>query len=129
MTNKDLVAFCLKAKDKPVMYMWGTYGQKITVSLIDAKTRQYPTHYPQSYQDELNAAISGGGIACDCTGLIKWFLWTGGDIEKAPKYDTKTDSSASGWYNAANVFNVYGEEVIVDYTPPASNSLFFGINI
>ena len=59
----------------------------------------------------------------------RWFLWTGGDIDKVPKYDAETDSSASGWYNAANVFNVYGEEVIVDYTPPASNSLFFGMNI
>lgn len=27
-----------------------------------------------------------------------------------------------------NTFNVYGTEIIVDYTPPASNSLFFGMN-
>lgn len=103
MTNKDFVKFCLTAKDKPVKYMWGTYGQKITDKLIASKTIQYPDHYPQSYQDELHAAISGGGIACDCTGLIKWFLWTGGDIEKAPKYDGATDNSASGWYKSAKI--------------------------
>ena len=103
MTNKDLVTFCLKAKDKSVMYMWGTYGQKITDKLIASKSIQYPDHYPQSYQDELHAAIADGGIGCDCTGLIKWFLWTGGNIEKAPKYDGVTDTSASGWYNRAKV--------------------------
>jgi len=103
MTNKEFVEFCKAAKDKPVMYMWGTYGKPITVDLIDSKAKQYPTHYPQSYQDELNAAISGGGIGCDCTGLIKWFLWTGGDIEKTPKYNGDTDHSASGWYRNAKV--------------------------
>ncbi len=103
MTNKEFVRFCEKALGKNVRYMWGTYGQKITDKLIASKTIQYPDHYPQSYQDELHAAIADGGIGCDCTGLIKWFLWTGGDIEKAPKYDGATDTSASGWYNRAKV--------------------------
>ncbi|HNX15656.1 MAG TPA: hypothetical protein PKH29_12490 [Oscillospiraceae bacterium] len=103
MTNKEFVRFCEKALGKNVRYMWGTYGQKITDKLIASKTIQYPDHYPQSYQDELHAAIADGGIGCDCTGLIKWFLWTGGNIEKAPKYDGVTDTSASGWYNRAKV--------------------------
>lgn len=45
MTNKDLVAFCLKAKDKPIMYMWGDYGRPITEKTIAAKAKQYPSHY------------------------------------------------------------------------------------
>ena len=72
MTNKDLVAFCLKAKDKPIMYMWGDYGRPITEKTIAAKAKQYPSHYPQSYQDELRSKIDKGGIGCDCTGLINW---------------------------------------------------------
>ena len=102
MNNIKFVKFCKMALDKPVLYMWGTYGSAITESLITAKTKQYPTHYDAAYQAQLRAQI-GKGIACDCTGLIKWFLWTGGDIDKAPKYDGATDNAASTWYNKAKV--------------------------
>lgn len=102
MTNLDLVNFVKAVKDKPVMYMWGDYGRLITESTVAAKAKQYPAHYDAKYQAELRKKI-GTGIGCDCTGLIKWFLWTGGDIGKPPKYDGKTDNSASGWYNAAKV--------------------------
>ena len=103
MTNKEFVSFCEKAPGKNVRYMWGTYGQAITEQLIAAKAKQYPAHYSVEYQAELRALIANKGIGCDCTGLIKWFLWTGGDIEKAPKYDGESDTSASGWYNRAKV--------------------------
>ena len=103
MTNIDFMNFCIAALNKPVQYMWGTYGQPITQSLISAKARQYPTHYEPAYQAELKSVIGNGGIACDCTGLVKWCLWTGGNISKPPKYDGKTDNSASGWYSVAKV--------------------------
>ena len=103
MTNRDLVGFCLEAMNKPVMYMWGDYGRPITEATISTKAKQYPVHYSKEYQDELRAQIGKGGIGCDCTGLIKWFLWTGGDIDTTPKYDAETDNSASGWYRAAKV--------------------------
>lgn len=102
MTNLDLVNFVKTAKDKPVMYMWGDYGRAITESTVAAKAKQYPAHYDSTYQSQLRAKI-GSGIGCDCTGLIKWFLWTQGDIETPPKYNAETDNSASGWYNAAKV--------------------------
>ena len=103
MTNLELKAFCESVVGKPVMYMWGTYGNLITEDLIKRKSTQsasYATHYDAAYQKQLRELI-GTGIGCDCTGLIKWFLWTGGDIEAAPKYDAKTDNSASAWFNAA----------------------------
>lgn len=107
MTNRDFVKFCRAAPDKPVMYMWGDYGRPITEATVSAKAKQYPVHYSKAYQDELREKIGEstncGWIGCDCTGLIKWFLWTGGDIDKVPKYDAETDSSASGWYNTAKV--------------------------
>lgn len=102
MTNTDFVKFCTAAKNKPVMYMWGDYGRAITESTISTKAKQYPVHYNTEYQKELRAKI-GVGVGCDCTGLIKWFLWTGGNIEATPKYDAETDNSASGWYSAAKV--------------------------
>ena len=103
MKNKELVEFCKQALHKPVMYMWGDYGRMITEATISTKAKQYPVHYSPEYQKELRAQIPNGGIGCDCTGLIKWFLWTGGDIEKASKYDAETDCSASGWYSNAKV--------------------------
>jgi len=118
MTNRDFVNFCKKALGKPVMYMWGTYGRPITEDLIAAKAKQYPTHYDAAYRAELRAKIGTGKeyptdipgefrqeipIGCDCTGLIKWFLWTKGDIDAKVPYDGNTDHSASGWYNAAKV--------------------------
>ena len=102
MTNKELVEFCKAAKDKPVMYMWGDYGRPITEATILAKAGQYPKHYDAAYQGELRAQI-GKGIGCDCTGLIKWFLWTDGNIDVTPKYNSETDNSASGWYRNAKV--------------------------
>jgi len=105
MTNIDFKEFCKKALKKPVMYMWGTFGNPITEKLIAYKSTQSPTyakHYSAAYQKDLRDEIDKG-IGCDCTGLIKWFLWTGGDIEKLPKYDKNTDNAASGWYNVAIV--------------------------
>lgn len=102
MTNKQFVEFCKAAIEKPVMYMWGDYGRTITEATIKAKAKQYPSHYDNAYQSELRKQI-GKGIGCDCTGLVKWFLWTGGDIEIPPKYDSSTDYSASGWYTVATI--------------------------
>lgn len=103
MTNFDLVKFCKLAKDKPVKYMWGDWGRPISTKTIIEKARQYPAHYTASYQNELAATISKGGIGCDCTGLIKWFLWSDGNIEQVPKYDGDTDNAASSWYKRAKV--------------------------
>lgn len=108
MTNLDLVNFCKLALAKNTWYMWGTYGTSqnkhfIDKDIIAAKAKQYPEHYTAAYQKELSEQISKGGIGCDCTGLIKWFLWTDGNIETPPKYDGSTDNSASGWYNKAKV--------------------------
>ncbi len=102
MNNLEFIIFLKKALAKPVMYMWGDYGRTITLLTIATKAKQYPKHYTEAYQAELRKQI-GSGIGCDCTGLIKWFLWTDGDIEKEPKYHADTDNSASGWYREADV--------------------------
>lgn len=102
MNNLEFIDFLKQALAKPVMYMWGDFGRPITESTISTKAKQYPQHYDAAYQAELRKQI-GTGIGCDCTGLIKWFLWTGGDIEKVPKYDAATDNSAGGWYRSAKV--------------------------
>jgi len=103
LNNLEFTAFCKKALKENTWYMWGDYGRLLTADTIKAKANQYPSHYPKSYQDELIAQIEKKGIGCDCTGLIKWFLWTNGDISTKPKYQSATDKAASGWYKAASV--------------------------
>ncbi len=103
LNNLEFAAFCKSALKENTWYMWGDYGRLLTTETIKSKTNQYPSHYPKAYQDELIDQISKNGIGCDCTGLIKWFLWTNGDISAKPKYQSATDKSASGWYKAASV--------------------------
>ena len=74
-TNELLVTFAKKAATLPTVYMWGTYGNKVTESLISAKTKQYPSNYSSTRVNKLKGYI-GKAYGCDCSGLIKWFLIT-----------------------------------------------------
>lgn len=100
MTNKDLVNFCKEAANLSTVYMWGAFGNDVTESFINQKKNQYPKRYPKWRIDELTEHI-GKSKGCDCVGLIKWAMWTDGDISKKPKYDTSTDRSTNMLYNAA----------------------------
>lgn len=101
MTNLQLVDFCKQAKRLPTVYMWGTYGKVITKSLLNDKAKQYPNRYSQTRQALLKKRIDGVCRGCDCTGLIKWALWTNCDITQTPRYSSKTDRGTAGLYNAA----------------------------
>lgn len=57
------------------VYMWGTFGQPVTQSLIDSKTKQYPYWYTPSKQMSLKFLIGKNYYAFDCIGLIKGILW------------------------------------------------------
>lgn len=102
MNNLQFVAFCRAALELPSVYGWGMWGKLLTDAMIDAKAAQYPVRYDRKRVEYLRT-LSGKAVGCDCTGLIKWFLWTDGDINKVPKYNSATDKSASGWYRAASV--------------------------
>ncbi len=96
-----LASFCEQALKKKSLYMWGTYGKTITNSLITAKAKQYPDRYSATRISFLKKHIDGETVGCDCAGLIKWALWTEGDINASPKYNAKTDRGASGLYDSA----------------------------
>lgn len=103
ITNKMLVDFCEAAIKKPSLYMWGTYGRVITRSILDAKIKQYPKNYSEARQKFLLSHIDGKTVGCDCAGLIKWALWTEGNINDKIRYDSKTDRNTTGLYNAATI--------------------------
>ena len=101
MTNLQLVDFCKEAAKKPTLYLWGTYGKVITKSLLTDKVKQYPKRYSATRQEFIKKRINGIFRGCDCAGLIKWALWTNGDINAQIKYSSKTDRGTGGLYSAA----------------------------
>ena len=69
----DLVNRCKEIAKLNTVYMWGTFGNKVSESLIRQKSKQYPTFYTRTKQDELHKKI--GYWAFDCVGLVKGILW------------------------------------------------------
>jgi len=82
-TNYDLVAHCEKALKEKWFYLWGTFGQIATQSLLEANIKQYPEN--DEWRSYAQGAI-GKTRFCDCYGLIKGCLWWTGD-EGSPKYN------------------------------------------
>ena len=58
-------------------YVWGTYGNVLTESLLDYKIEQYPDGVG-SYADFIRANWLGGRTT-DCVGLIKGYGWLNPD--------------------------------------------------
>jgi len=102
MTNKELVEFAKSRLNYKTAYMWGTFGNLITESLIQQKVRQYPAYYSAARQSLLRSYIGKNYYGCDCVGLIKWFLWTDGGAH-AIKYNSAQDKGTEGMYAAAKV--------------------------
>ena len=98
--NTDFVTWLKSTQRKNTVYMWGTFGNKVTERLILSKKKQYPSRYPEARIAILKDYL-GEAYGCDCCGLIKWYLMTDGGKLSTPIYSSKYDKSASGWYNAA----------------------------
>ena len=103
LTNIGLVDHVKKALNEKWGYVYGTYGQFLTESLLQAKLKQYPDNVKQ-YESYIRATFLGGKDGkqpkrvADCVGLIKSFLWWKPD---GPVYNSKTDLSANGMFQAA----------------------------
>lgn len=69
----DLVVYATHAWESGWGYVWGTYGQVLTESLLDYKLQQYPDGVGK-YEDFIRANWLNGR-ATDCVGLIKGYGW------------------------------------------------------
>lgn len=80
-------------------YWFGTIaGQIPTTALLNAKTKQYPSHYTANRMTKYNKAIKEHAHISDCTGLIKgYFMSTDGSF----KYNSKYDLNDIGWINTS----------------------------
>ncbi len=76
MTAKTLVEMAKRIEKTKTVYMWGTYGRRLSRSMIDYKAQQYPAQNTPSRVAKYNSLLKKGGYdAWDCVGLIKGILW------------------------------------------------------
>lgn len=103
LTNLGLVKFAndMLAKGDETLYVYGTFGQTLTQTLINYKVKQYSYNVSRKtlYTNIMNS--SGTEYAFDCVGLIKAYLW--GWNNGRTNYVADQDKSANGMYNASKV--------------------------
>ncbi len=92
-TSEGLVNYAKSQLGKP--YWYGTFGNTATQSLLDAKTKQYPSHYQYARMTKYKSQL--GERVHDCVGMIKGYLWSE-NAWSAPKYNVSQDVSANGMY-------------------------------
>ena len=73
----DLVVYVTNAWQSGWGYVWGTYGQVLTLELFQYKLTQYPEGVGQ-YADFIRSNWLGKHTA-DCVGLIKGYGWLNAD--------------------------------------------------
>lgn len=69
----DLVTYAVHAWESGWGYVWGTYGNVLTESLLAYKVSQYPDGVGN--HDSFIRAHWLGGRTTDCVGLIKGYSW------------------------------------------------------
>lgn len=102
MTNLELVEYakeCLALGNNSV-YVYGSFGNKLTTSFCDSKYKQYPSINTASRTAGYKKLCDGKHYGFDCVGLIKSFYLGG---YGKTKYDANSDVSANGMYNVAKV--------------------------
>lgn len=89
MTVQEFIKRLKEAEKTNTIYMWGTYGQKLTNALIDYKAIQYPKYNTPSRVARHKKLVSQNYWAWDCVGLIKGILW-GWNKDKGVTYRGNT---------------------------------------
>ena len=85
------------------VYWYGTYCQPCTESRLNAKKKQYPSHYTSGRMATYKKHIQQGKKCTDCVGLIKGYCWDGTDGDPGYAINGCPDVSANGMYRAAKV--------------------------
>lgn len=119
LTNIGLLENTIKCYKNSNYYIYGTFGQKLTLALVESKIKQYPKFYrTEARRKNARNAVGRYKYAYDCVGLIKCYLFGGfGNV----KYNSKYDLSANGMYNKCtekgkikNIPNIKGLLVWMD---------------
>lgn len=123
MNNREFIKKLEAILATRTVYMWGTFGAPVTESLIQNKSKQYPTWYTAAKQRALRDLIGRGYFAFDCIGLIKAVHWgwdgsnknaSGGAVYAS---NGMPDTNANGYINtcknvSTNFSNLEAGEVV-----------------
>lgn len=98
----DLAAYATHAWESGWGYVWGSYGQVLTESMLEYKLQQYPDGVGK-YEDFIRANWLDGRTT-DCVGLIKGYGWLDPN-DLTIKYGTNgmPDITANTMYHNATV--------------------------
>ena len=77
-------------------YWYGTCAFKCTQTLLNSKSKQYPSHYDSSRIARYKADIAAGKTCADCVGACKGYAWNNGK-----KKTEVPDKSANGMFSYA----------------------------
>ena len=72
----EFVKFVQKMVGMP--YWYGTCVYMRSSSVLNSKSKQYPSHYTASRMEKYRNAIQAKLVCADCVGLIKGYFWTNG---------------------------------------------------
>ena len=98
----DLVAYAIHAWESGWGYVWGTYGNVLTESLLEYKIRQYPDGVGNRADTIREKWL--GGRTTDCVGLIKGYGWLDPDsLTIGYATNGMPDVGADGMYKNAEV--------------------------
>lgn len=98
-TNIGLVKHAEKALQEKWWYMWGTFGNYLTQTLLDQKANQYPGYNRNNGMYAVHKKHLGQTV-CDCVGLIKGYcMWD--EETDLPKYKGSLDVNTGGMYSKA----------------------------
>ena len=93
-TAEHFVAWCQSMLGQP--YWYGTCVFKCSQSLLNSKSKQYPSHYGSDRTARYKADIAAGKICADCVGACKGYAWNNGK-----KKTEVPDKSANGMFDWA----------------------------
>ena len=117
-TNTGLVAFANQCADENRPYLLGTYGLRLSLQMLNAKRKQYPTKITQEKYDYAKAHFIGKRTD-DCYALLKNYIWLPGtDAELiAKKFDVDPVYNAKQDINADTAFELATEKGTIDTIP------------
>jgi len=79
-------------------YLWGGIMDRFTEEALEALFARYPLWY-EGKQERFRALIGSGAYGCDCSGLIKSYLFGGPDH---PGYEAFYDLSSGMLFSASD---------------------------
>lgn len=95
-TSSGLVSFCKAALKGGTGYVFGTYGQVCTETLLNQQAKRYPDEAGGNYRTIGEKWMNKRVV--DCSGLIKYYMMSTG-YGKNPTYNSNFDKSADAMYN------------------------------